>query len=137
MERHTGGCRCGAIRFEANSKPFYGAYCHCSDCRRASGAPVAAFVGFLSADVTFVDFEGSTYGQHPIQRSFCPTCGAPIAYRDARISEQVFFMIGAMDHPEQYPPTMHGYAGSQLPFVHIADGLPRKKSNTALRPGES
>lgn len=132
---HTGGCRCGAIRFEASADPFYASYCHCSDCRRASGAPVAAFVGFLVRDVTFRG-DVSTYGEHPIKRSFCATCGAPIAYRDARIADQVFFMLGAMDHPERYPPTVHGYVSEQLPFVHMDDRLPRLHKHTAPRPGD-
>ena len=39
---HTGGCRCGAVRFEASADPHHVSYCHCKDCRRASGAPVSA-----------------------------------------------------------------------------------------------
>ena len=48
---HTGGCRCGAVRFEASAEPFHISYCHCSDCRRATGAPVAAYVGFTAEQV--------------------------------------------------------------------------------------
>lgn len=134
---HTGGCRCGAITFEASSEPFYTSYCHCSDCRRASGAPVAAFVGFLTSDVTFQGERPSTYGKHPIKRSFCPTCGAPLAYSDARIEHQIFFMLGAMDHPERYPPSVHGYVSEELPFFHLNDGLPRLETHTAPRPDDA
>ena len=133
MTHHTGGCRCGAIRFEASAEPFYTSYCHCSDCRRASGAPVAAFVGFRTADFT-MSGKAATYGQAPIKRSFCSTCGAPLAYTDARISDQIFIMLGAMDKPENYPPRVHGYVGEALPFLHLEDGLPRFESNTAPRP---
>ena len=38
---HTGGCRCGAVRFEASGEPFCATYCHCSDCRTAPGAPAS------------------------------------------------------------------------------------------------
>lgn len=133
---HTGGCRCGAIKFEASADPFYTSYCHCSDCRRATGAPVAAFVGFRTKDVTFRGSEASTYGEYPVKRSFCAVCGAPIAYRDARIDDQVFFMLGAMDRPENYAPTVHGYVGEQLPFLHVDDELPRMQRHTAPRPGD-
>ncbi|TDK35423.1 GFA family protein [Rhizobium deserti] len=134
MTQHTGGCRCGAIRFEASAEPFYASYCHCGDCRRASGAPVAAFVGFQAADVRFDGDTGSVYGKAPVKRSFCGTCGAPIAYLDERLSDQIFFMLGAMDAPENYPPRMHGYVGEELPFFHLDDGLPRMEANTVARP---
>jgi hypothetical protein len=131
---HTGGCRCGAIRFKVSSEPFYTSYCHCNDCRRASGAPVAAFVGFLTKDVAFDGASGATYGADPIARSFCATCGAPIAYSDARIAHQIFFMLGAMDNPEKYPPSVHGFVSEELPFFHLNDGLPRMQTHTAPRP---
>ena len=61
MSHHTGGCRCGAIRFEAAGEPVHISYCHCGDCRRASGAPLTAFIGFGAADVTFHGEEGAAY----------------------------------------------------------------------------
>jgi hypothetical protein len=131
---HAGGCRCGAIRFRSSADPIYASYCHCSDCRRASGAPVAAFVGFRTEDVTFEGETGSTYGKAPVSRSFCAICGAPIAYRDERLPDRIFFMLGAMDAPENYPPRVHGYVHEQLPFFHIDDGLPRMETMTVPRP---
>ncbi len=131
---HRGGCRCGAIRFNAQADPFYTSYCHCGDCRRASGAPVAAFVGFRASDVRFEGSTGSTYGKAPVSRSFCGACGAPIAYRDERIPDQIFFMLGAMDAPENYPPRVHGFVQEQLSFFHIDDGLPRLQTMTVQRP---
>jgi hypothetical protein len=131
---HTGGCRCGTIRFRSSADPIYASYCHCSDCRRASGAPVAAFVGFTAEDVTFEGETGSTYGKAPVSRSFCGHCGAPIAYADARLPDRIFFMLGAMDAPENYPPRVHGYVHEQLPFFHIDDGLPRMETMTVPRP---
>ena len=134
MTLHTGGCRCGAIRFQASADPFYTSYCHCGDCRRASGAPIVAFVGFYSDDVTFTGEDASTYGEAPVTRSFCGTCGAPLAYTDARLGDQIFMMLGAMDAPENYPPTVHGYVREELPFFHLDDGLPRMETNTVPRP---
>lgn len=134
MTLHTGGCRCGAIRFVASADPFYTSYCHCGDCRRASGAPVSAFVGFRAAEVRFKGSSGATYGKGSVSRSFCADCGAPIAYRDARLPDQIFFMLGAMDTPENFPPRVHGYVREQLPFFHLDDDLPRMDTNTVPRP---
>jgi hypothetical protein len=134
MTLHTGSCRCGAIRFEAHADPFYTSYCHCNDCRRATGAPVAAFVGFRAEHAAFSGETPATYGKAPVKRSFCGKCGAPIAYFDTRLPDQIFMMLGAMDAPRNYPPSVQGYISEALPFFHIADDLPRMETNTVPRP---
>lgn len=50
---HTGGCRCGLISAEASADPFWTSYCHCRDCRKQTGAPVMAFVGFKESAITW------------------------------------------------------------------------------------
>ena len=44
--RFTGRCYCGGITLSAQESPQTIAYCHCTDCRRITGAPVAAFAAF-------------------------------------------------------------------------------------------
>ena len=41
----TGGCLCGAVRYEAGWPPNWSAHCHCRDCQRASGAAFATYAG--------------------------------------------------------------------------------------------
>ena len=131
---HTGGCRCGAVRFEASAEPHHVSYCHCDDCRRASGAPVAAFVGFMADEVALGGNSLTRFENGPVTRSFCGVCGSPIAYMDARIGDRVYFMLGAMDRPALYRPTHHAHVRSQLPFVHMPDGLPRHVGSSVSRP---
>jgi len=66
-----------------------------------------------------------TFENGPVARSFCGTCGSPIAYVDSRIGERVYFMLGAMDAPASYKPTHHAHVREQLPYLHMPDGLPR------------
>jgi hypothetical protein len=133
MNEHTASCRCGATRYKFPADPFYAGYCHCGDCRRASGSLVAAFVGFYTAEASFIGEIPSTYGKAPISRSFCGKCGAPLSFLDQRLPDQIFMMLGAMDTPEKYPPTAHGYVHEALPFFHF-DDLPRLEANTVPRP---
>ncbi len=84
---HTGGCRCGAVRLEASAEPHHISYCHCGDCRRASGAPVSAFVGFMADQVALTGKSLKSYRNGPVERSFCGICGSPIAYTDKRLDD--------------------------------------------------
>ncbi len=134
---HTGSCRCGAVRFEASADPDHVSYCHCADCRKATGAPVSAFVGFMADEVTITGDVLRTFDNGAVTRSFCGVCGSPVAYADARIGERLYFMLGAMDAPEKYKPTLHAYVREQLPYLHMPDGLPRHLKTSVPRPDET
>lgn len=134
MSRHSGGCRCGAVRFEARAEPHHVSFCHCVDCRRASGAPVSAFVGFRTDEASVRGEALRSFHNGPVARSFCGACGSPIAYMDERLGGHVYFMLGVMDRPEDFKPTLHAWVGQQLPFVHMPDGLPRLPGTSVPRP---
>lgn len=132
--RHSGGCRCGKVRFSSRAEPHFASYCHCVDCRRASGAPVAAFVGFHEDEITWDRDEYAIYESGPATRLFCATCGAPVAYRDSRVENRTYFMIGAMDDPNRYPPEAHAFAGEQLSWLPLNDDLPHFPATVVARP---
>ncbi len=132
-DHHTGGCRCGSVRFEAHAEPHHVSYCHCADCRRATGAPVSAFVGFMADQVIMRDDALARYENGPVTRSFCSVCGSPIYYSDTRIGDRIYFYLGVMDLPAIYRPTHHAHVRSQLPFVHMPDGLPRTVGTSVPR----
>ena len=106
---HTGGCRCGAVRFEASAEPHHISYCHCGDCRRASGAPVSAFVGFMADQVALDGKALKRFENGPVTRSFYGICGSPIAYVDGRLSGHIYFTLGSMDMPAYFKPTHHAH----------------------------
>jgi hypothetical protein len=137
MSRHSGGCRCGAVRFEARAEPHHVSFCHCVDCRRASGAPVSAFVGFNADEVSVEGEALRSFGNGSVARSFCGVCGSPIAYTDERLEGLVYFMLGVMGRPEDFKPALHAWVDQQLPFVHIPDGLPRLPGTSVPRPDGS
>jgi hypothetical protein len=133
---HTGSCRCGAVQFAVSAEPFHISYCHCMDCRKASGAPVSAFVGFASDQVAIEGDTLTVFQNGPVKRSFCNRCGTPIAYVDDRLENQTYFTLGAMDSPASYKPTHHSNVRSQLAYLHMPDGLPRHPGTSVPRPGE-
>ena len=101
-------------------------YCHCNDCRRLSGAPVAAFAGFATKKVSFdppldagrSHFEGVT-------RWFCEACGTQLAARYDYLPDQLYTPIGLWDQANRLPPARHAHHGSKLSWLELTDDLPR------------
>jgi len=131
----TGGCLCGAVRFRLSERPDWTSYCHCKDCRKATGAPVVAFVGAATAAVSFEgEIEPASHrSSAEVRRRFCPRCGSPIAYQDAQLRGMIYFFLGALDEPEAFPPGHHAWESQRLPWLHLDDELPRHARFSAVR----
>ncbi len=110
----TGGCFCGAVRFEAAGEPFNATLCWCETCRRTAGAPAVAWFSVPRDDFRFTSgwptrFTSSEHGS----RSFCPACGAQLLFEDARWPDEVDVATAALDHPDAVPPQDQTYARSR------------------------
>ena len=120
-----GHCQCGQLRYETDAAPTQETACHCSICRRSSGAPFVAWFTVPLASFRFTQgtpshFRSSTHGT----RSFCSNCGTPITFRSARHPQEIDISTCSLDDPEQVPPKDHTYTGARLSWVQVADGLP-------------
>jgi hypothetical protein len=58
-------------------------------------------------------------------REFCQTCGSQMAYHSNRIPGERHFYAATLDNPAGYAPAKHEHSDEQLPWVHLADDLPR------------
>lgn len=131
QEKITGGCLCGAVRYEATRHPGDDiGYCHCRTCQKALGALFGCFVVFSgpNIDETFKFtrkrpkfYKSSAWAE----RGFCPDCGTPLVMRDL-VGYAV--TIGSLDHPEDFQPVGHSGIESQVPWLKIDDDLPRWKT---------
>ena len=107
MERHGGGCLCGAVRLVAAGRPYRVGICHCLDCRKHHGAPFHASAIFPAEAVTIEgetrSYEGGTSAAGtPSARHFCPRCGSSVF---ARSGDEIEVYLGALDAPDQFAPT--------------------------------
>ena len=128
-----GGCRCGAVRFEANGEPQEVIYCHCRDCRRSNGAPISLFCGYRREQLTWRG-DPKTHESSPgVYRSFCGVCGSPISYEDERIPDMVYLHAGVFDEPERLEPREHNWISQRLPWFDIRDRLPRHQQSSIPR----
>ena len=125
----TGGCLCGAIRYESTQAPELVGFCHCRMCQKASGGLFLVFADFEGDAFKFTRGEPRYYRSSEIAtRGFCPECGTPIAFRyDGDTGPAVG--VGTLDHPEDWPPTWeHSGIESKVPWYEICDDLPQTKT---------
>lgn len=120
-----GGCACGRVRYSAEGRAIWQAYCHCSDCRRTTGAPVSVFVGWPAEAVRFAGAPAERRGGGRAVRGFCADCGTPLSYRDEGLPGEMYLLAGTLDDPTWVRPSCHAFAGEALDWVALADDLPR------------
>ena len=125
----TGGCNCGAIRFEVTGDIPAAGYCHCTRCQRRTGtaAAVSAFVPADQFRLTAGEDVVRAWEPDPGNRTwFCPECGSP-AYssNDARPGF-VVVRLGTFDGDPGVRPTLRLYTNYAAPWEPIPDdGLKR------------
>jgi catechol 2,3-dioxygenase-like lactoylglutathione lyase family enzyme len=114
-EAFEGGCLCGAVRYHATGAPSFATLCHCSSCRRASGAPGVAWVTFPTASFRFTHGEpGCFRSSPPVRRRFCAQCGTPLAYEHDAFPGGVDVTTASLDEPERCPPVDHTWTSERL-----------------------
>ena len=130
-EKISGRCYCGAQVFRADGLPKIVAYCHCADCRRVTGAPVAAFAAFDPTQVTFEPALDTGISVSPgVQRWFCGQCGSPLAATYDYLPDQIYIPLGLIDQAEHLSPGLHAHAENALSWLHIQDDLPRSNGSS-------
>jgi len=120
----TGGCLCGAIRYEADQAPYDAGYCHCHMCQKSLGNLFGTAVWFKLADFRFVSGEPTWYESSDlVKRGFCGQCGSPIVYQRNEADFLVIWM-GTLDQPKAYEPQAHYWTDSKIAWVDIHPDLP-------------
>ena len=128
-EYRTGGCQCGAVRYEIEENGILTLYCcHCRECQRqaASGFGMSMIVRRSA----FRLVEGSLAGwQRPTDRGtlsrawFCPSCGVRIDHDHGGDSPEISVKAGSLDHTGDLSPVGHIWMKRAQPWVPIRPGL--------------
>ncbi len=124
--RLEGGCQCGSVRYAITGAPLMTALCHCTTCRRATGAPAVAWAMFKEEQVSFAGRRPAEYASSPeAKRGFCAACGTAISFTASYIPGLVDIAIGSLDRPEALAPVLHYWDSKRLPWMTFADDLPK------------
>lgn len=118
----TGGCLCGAIRFEARDAAHKPHTCSCKMCQRHSGALTTAWVEFDKEVITWTGPGGapSVYRSSDYSsRAFCPACGSSIGTIDD--APVIGLLLGVFDKTNSADliPTSHSYRSARPKWWHV------------------
>jgi hypothetical protein len=125
----TGGCACGAVRFEVTKQLLGAVYCHCTRCQRRTGSAAGASAGVQPGSFQVVA------GEDQIRRwnagdgndkAFCGTCGSGLFSQNPETPEVLFVRMGAFDDDPGVTPGGRAHVASAVAWEPIPDdGLPR------------
>jgi len=122
----TGQCHCGAIHYEVSGDPVHHALCHCTDCRRHSGAPMVSWA--LFPDDRFAVTQGAAKSYDSSEhgrRHFCGDCGTSLFYTNAQIFPGMTDIQSAtLDDPGVYPAQAQIQLAERISWMADAHELP-------------
>jgi hypothetical protein len=123
-----GSCLCGGVRFEVTAPFLWANHCHCSRCRKHSGAfgtqgrvPRAGFRLLAGEELmrVFRPDDGRV-------KAFCSVCGSSLFGGEWPEGDEVAIRFGSLDGDPGIRPQFRNFVASRAPWDAIpADGLPR------------
>jgi hypothetical protein len=108
VQRYTGGCLCGAVRYEAVGEPTMMGQCYCGDCRKASGSGFIPFMGFAAGQLSFrgetLRFASKSARGTDAVRNSCPRCGGLVFGGVVGQDSSHTIYAGSLDDPAAFQP---------------------------------
>jgi hypothetical protein len=124
----TGGCACGAVRYEIVGEPVLMFHCQCRQCQRDSGAGHGSHIAFSGARVSIAgspsrwDLVGDRGNRKT--RSFCGVCGAPLFLTSPDKPELFSISPASLDDPGRFAPQVLLWTDAAHPWDHTDPALP-------------
>jgi hypothetical protein len=126
----TGGCLCGAVRYESTGDPVFSLQCHCRDCQRQTGSAYIAAMrvpaaGFRITKGAPKQYVSTSDGGNRVTRAFCGDCGSPIYIQVSTRPDLVGLRVGTLDDPSEFHPEADIFVKSAQPWDHMNPALPK------------
>ena len=124
----TGSCLCGGIRYQIDGRIGPALNCHCSMCRKATGAAFRSRVAVPRSTFRWIQGEQLLTGyisSPDTTRTFCKICGSTMVSLFADNPEILGLAMGTLDDDPHVAPAFHVFVGSKAPWFEITDRLPQ------------
>lgn len=137
-QTHVGGCLCGAIRYSVTAPLANVIACHCSHCRKISGAGSSHNVAIPTSTLTITRGEPKVYADtadsgNRLNRFFCGDCGSSLFSRREKMPEMTVLKAGTLDDASSLKLAMNIWTDSALPWMHIDPALERHPKNRPIK----
>jgi hypothetical protein len=127
MARLSGGCLCGAVRYESSADPMGGGHCYCIDCRRSSGTDRCSHFVVPKDAVTLVGdvatYDRAANSGNLVTRAFCPRCGSPLFSTNSGNQHLLFLRASSLDDPDLFRPQMIVFASRAPSWARLEQDL--------------
>ena len=132
----TGGCNCGAVRYEVTEPLVSAVYCHCERCQRRTGAAASATARATPGSFRITSGEESLRRWAPedgAEKWFCGDCGSPIFSRSD--GDAIGIRMGTFDGDPGIRPSARQFVAYAALWEPIPDdGLPRHPESRTQAP---
>jgi hypothetical protein len=125
-DRKTGGCQCGALRFETLAPLDQVYLCHCRMCQKAVGGPFAVYTKLPRAAFRWTRGQPAEWASSSLGfRQFCAACGTPVGYRYAQGEETAdqYLTGGVFDDYQGIVPAVQFASESRLHWMDHVNAL--------------
>ena len=123
----TGGCYCGAVRYEIDGDPQASLQCHCRECQYISGGFPAALMLFSLESFQLTSGQMKQYRrsdlERPVTRHFCKNCGTGIASETPNRPGAIVIKAGTFDDPSTFKPAVAIYTCDKQNYHHIPEDM--------------
>jgi hypothetical protein len=125
----TGGCQCGAVRYQMYVVPQNSHVCHCRMCQRATGGVFAALAGAPKAEFAWTKGAPAMFASSNLaQRGYCRDCGTPLSFAYNTPEARIYVTIGSLDAPEDAPIVMQYGIEARLPWVKFCEEVKSERT---------
>ena len=124
---YSGGCACGAIRYEISGEPAAMLHCQCRQCQRDSGTGHQSHLTFIDASMTSTGdvshWRSTGDGGTVKDRGFCPTCGSSIFLTFPAMPNVLIVTPASLDDPSVFTPTTATWTRAGQVWDHLNPGI--------------
>ncbi len=127
----SGGCLCGAIKYEIDGEPSMTGVCHCRNCQRQGGSAFSTLAAVAKSAFRFTAGEPKLYTDtdtasgNSVERWFCGTCGSPIYSALPGQPDTLFIKTGTLDDTSGFKPQFHAWCETRQNWVTLDEDVPQ------------